>query len=89
MGEGVGFSDFMSVVAAELRLDLGDCVPELALADVGLDSIHMLEICVLMEEFGAEIPEDAVRHVVTFGDLFDQFCGRTGGVLRRRSVSGE
>jgi RimJ/RimL family protein N-acetyltransferase/acyl carrier protein len=77
MPEPMPWEDFRVLVAQELKLS-----PDLLRAgarledDLGLDSLQFLRVCVLLDELGAEVPEDMMTSIKTVGDFFDHYVTR-------------
>ncbi len=61
---------FVAAIAAHLDLDLAGAEPDAELAaELGLDSLAMIEILVLLENEGVVLPDDLIPELRTIGDL--------------------
>jgi acyl carrier protein len=59
--------------------------PTRLLADLDLDSLHVVELIVFMEEeMGCDVPEDLVPALITADDVYSHYVTRTtnGGTRR-------
>jgi acyl carrier protein len=66
-----GFTDFVELLAARIDRPLDGAAPDDRLADLGLDSIAMLELFVLLEGTAVhEVPIDLVDSLETLGDVW-------------------
>ena len=62
-----GITDVLGAVAS---VDPSDVAPEKSLAELGLDSLAVLEVVVAAEDrFGVLIPDDAWARFTTVGDV--------------------
>ena len=62
-------ADITEIVGGVTGIDQADITPETALADLGIDSLMMVEVVVAAEErFGVKIPDDEVKNLNTVGD---------------------
>jgi len=66
------FDEFTASIQSSLGLEQNsDWLPESRLqSDLGMDSLAMLELLVLLDEAGHEIPEDMVTSYSTLGDVY-------------------
>lgn len=61
-----------AIVAAELKIDAGKVTETAQLADLGADSLSLLEIIFQLEEqFGIEIPDEAAERLKTVNDVVE------------------
>lgn len=59
------------IIAEQLDLDVKSISPESSISeDLGADSLDVVDIIMSFEdEFGIEIPDDAVENIRTVGDI--------------------
>ncbi|MGH9089934.1 MAG: acyl carrier protein [Acidimicrobiales bacterium] len=62
------FAKAFAEVCPPTELDFAD---DLAFADLGVSSMDLVEIQMVLGEFGVAIPEDAFTGVETVGDVLD------------------
>jgi acyl carrier protein len=67
-----------TIIGQQLGLELTSIVPEANLLDdLGADSLDVVELVMaLEEEFGIEVPDDAVENIRTIGDIVTYLGGR-------------
>ena len=62
----------VDLIAAELKVDKSKIQDNATLADLGADSLSLLEIIFQLEEhFGIEIPDEDAEKFKTFNDLVE------------------
>ena len=70
--------DVATTLASVAGVDASQVTPEKSLADLGIDSMTMLEVIVALEDrFGLLIPDDEWSRFSTVGDLVGHL-GRAG-----------
>lgn len=77
-GEGVwSFQELWSRVCDAIGMDRVDVDPATNLrAELDVDSLHMAELVVFMDELGCELPEDLIPLLETAGDLHHHYVTR-------------
>ncbi len=67
-----------TIIGQQLGVELTSIVPEANLLDdLGADSLDVVELVMaLEEEFGIEVPDDAVENIRTIGDIVTYLGGR-------------
>jgi len=54
-------------------------------ADLDLDSLHMVELIVFLEEnMDCDVPEDLIPALITADDVYTHYVTRTTNTVRRR-----
>jgi acyl carrier protein len=67
----------IGIVAAELKIDKSKVTDNAQLADLGADSLSLLEIIFQLEEqFGIEIPDDQAEQFKTLQNVVDYVHAR-------------
>lgn len=65
----VDFDKVKAIIKDKLNLDTSDISKESSFADLGADSLDIVElIMALEEEFGIEIPDEEAEKIKTVGD---------------------
>jgi acyl carrier protein len=64
------FEKLQQVIADVLSIDEGQIKPETTFVqDLGADSLDVMEIIMRLEdEFGVQVPDEAIENIVTVGD---------------------
>ena len=72
------FETIQDIISKQLGIDAKTIKPESnLLSDLDADSIEAVEIIMSIEdEFGVEIPEDAIESILTVQDLIDFIEGQ-------------
>jgi acyl carrier protein len=66
--------DFMNYIATELDLDPSRLTPASRLiGDLDLDSVQVLELIVVIEELGVELPDDEIDSIDSIGDAYNLY----------------
>lgn len=67
------FNTIQDIIARQIGIEKAKIQPESNLMqDLDADSIEAVEIIMAIEdEYGVEIPDDAVEHIITVQDLVD------------------
>lgn len=66
--------EFYRHLADELEWDATLGRDTSLLADLGLDSLRILEILLVVEELGVELADDDVPGWETLGDIYQSYC---------------
>jgi acyl carrier protein len=70
--------EFWRRVSVDLRLEGVPVTRETSLRDeLEFDSLQMMELGIVLDELGAELPEDMIPYIETVGDLYDHYVTRT------------
>jgi acyl carrier protein len=77
--------EFVSELTSRIELGVAfvDASTSLRIG-LDLDSVQMLEVVVLMDELGAEVPELMIPAIQTVGDLYEHYATRRGAEDGRR-----
>jgi acyl carrier protein len=71
------FGEFWARVSDSIGIDHVGIEPKTTLrADLELDSLHMAELVVFMDELGCELPEDLIPVLENARDLYDHYVTR-------------
>jgi acyl carrier protein len=71
------FEEFWSLVCDAIGIDhVGIDLKTSLRAELELDSLHMAELVVFMDELGCELPEDLIPVLETAGDVYDHYVTR-------------
>jgi acyl carrier protein len=75
MTEQLSFSQFVSYIFQELEVPtpVGIDRENLLAGDLELDSIQVFEMICIVEDFGVEIPDEALFNMASIGDLYDEY----------------
>ncbi len=66
------FERLREIICDQLELSEDDVTLDAVLTDVGADSLDLVDIVMSIEdEFGVEVPDDALDRFVTIGDVVD------------------
>lgn len=73
-----GFSRVRRIIARELGLEEDRIRPDARLQfDLGMDSLDAVEVTLAMEEeYGLEVPDDAIEEMETVGHIYEYLCER-------------
>ena len=72
MADQKTFERVCDVIRETAGLDDVEMKPESTLEEIGLDSLGTVEILVAVEdEFGIEVPDDAIENLRTVGDVVE------------------
>jgi acyl carrier protein len=84
-GDGVwSFGEFWARASNAIGIDQVGVDPKSSLrAELDLDSLHMAELVVFMDELGCELPEDLIPVLETAGDVYDHYVTRITAEARR------
>jgi acyl carrier protein len=77
--EAVVEVDFYRHLAEELEWDSAPGPETALLADLGLDSLRVLEILLVVEELGVEVADEEVPAWETLGDIYQSYLRATLG----------
>jgi acyl carrier protein len=78
------FDDFWSRACDAIGVDHRGIDPKTTLrAELEVDSLHMAELVVFMDELGCELPEDLIPVLETAGDVYDHYVTRITAEARR------
>lgn len=73
----LSFEEFRQLVAKELQIDLAQVTPQATfIEDLQVDSIHMVELMLRLEELGITIPLEQAWEIHTVEDAYR--CYRNG-----------
>ncbi len=73
----LGLEEFRQLVAKELQIDLAQVTPQSSfIEDLQVDSIHMVELMLRLEELGITIPLEQAWEIHTVEDAYR--CYRAG-----------
>jgi acyl carrier protein len=71
------FGEFWARVSDAIGIGHVGVDPKTSLrAELELDSLHMAELVVFMDELGCEVPEDLIPVLETAGDVYDHYVTR-------------
>jgi acyl carrier protein len=71
------FDEFWARVCDAIGLDQPGIEPRTSLrGELELDSLHMAELVVFMDELGCELPEDLIPVLEDASDLYDHYVTR-------------
>jgi acyl carrier protein len=69
--ELLSFEDFQAVLADLLNVDLAQLAPEAYfITDLGVDSLHMMQMLLRLEEMGVELSLESAWRIQTVGDAY-------------------
>jgi acyl carrier protein len=73
--EPLSFEAFQAMLAGLLKLDAAQLTPEAHfVADLAVDSLHMLRVLLHLEQIGVELPLDRAWQIQTVGDAYRCYC---------------
>ena len=68
----------MEFVASKADIDVADVEPDRTLEGIGLDSLHLMEIALwVQQEYGVDVPEGDLRHDQTVREMLAYLTERT------------
>lgn len=80
----LSFEDFQALLADLLDVDISLLTPEAYfVTDLGLDSLHMVQALLGMEQKGFHISLEAIWQIQTIGDAYRYYLEHFGGVDER------
>ena len=75
----VSFATFTSYIGREIGIELPESSRDLLIGvDLELDSVRMLELVVVIEELGVELPADTFITAKTLGEVYDRYLTAAG-----------
>lgn len=78
-----GYDEFRSRLATHFDIDVRLFDESVALRDIAVfDSIGILEVVVLVESWGAEVPDALIPSLVTLEDVWHLYQSRVRGTER-------
>ena len=73
------FEEFQNLVAGVLDLDPAQVTPEAYfITDLGVDSIHLVEILLRLEKLGLPLTPDLAWRIQTVGDAYRYYQEQAG-----------
>ena len=69
--------ELIDIIAEEALIDRAKLDPSAKLEDIGLDSLHLMEIALwVRKEYGVEVPEGDLRHDQTMREALAYLGGK-------------
>lgn len=72
--EPISFNDFKKILAEVLVIEEDRLTPETSFNDeLYVDSVRWLEIAIMIEDLGVEMPTDSFWEIQTVGDAYQSY----------------